>query len=991
MIKSSNRGARWLHIFACLTLLLGSKSVLSQASLSNGRLQGNVADVTGALIPGASVTVRKIDTGASLTQKADVKGHFEILSLAPGQYQVTFTSPGFGKTVLNDVVIRVGTTTTLQPQLAAGKTETNVTVTAESLVDTQQTSLGSVVNRQSIDALPLNGRNFTDFTLLTPGATTDGDGMVSFNGVSGNFNNYSVDGANDNNAFFSQQIGRTSIPFQFSEDVVQEFQVTSSGFEAEFGQAGGGLVDSITRSGTNKLRGDAYYYILDSGLNANDPINKQLGIPKPPNRRQQFGGTLGGPIRHDRIFYLVNYEGQIRNEPITVNNAPALTGLPPGFLAANPTLAAEVNAASGSFARSFDQNAVFAKINATLTTRNSLDATYNYQRFRSPHGYFTTPTSTGDGLSLTDGSTSHFFQVSLHTVFSPKSINELRFHFGDDYHFDLPDTPPTGPAIVIQNPDTGFAFGGNRFQLSTSDHRYQFTDNFTRVLGSHTVKAGVDINYNSDLDYFVYGPKGEYQFASLADVATGNFQLYLQSFGQSSVPIHSPTYAVYAQDEYRATPRFTLNYGVRYDLQVLPKPSVCNTALPLTCSIHYSKGDIAPRLGFAYSPFKNSATVLRGSFGLFSEQEDLLDVSQALASNGISRPFLAATGPGFGNTSPIVTFPTSLTSFPSGAGGAPSVVVFSPSFRSPYVEQGSLGIDHQFGDHTALSVSYAYTHGLALLGNSNGVTRQANGSFGSDLNLVPPQLQIQYGGTYTQDTLILPSGKSYVVPDYEDIDGIYNPNFGPIDVIDNTGNSKYNALLVSLRHNSAQYFVIGSYTLAKDTDEGAGYYNQFDQHNERGRSLLDQRQRFVLSGGWTPTQGPLRHFIVSGVLNEATGRPYSAVLDTSEVNFSLVPGEGYNSFTGPGTSDLDLSISRDFHLGERYVLRLRAESFDIFNHPNYLNTVDNIQYTTAQQNDINRNATNVWTATANPAFGTPLASFPQDGSRSFQFSTRLNF
>lgn len=992
MMRLWSAGTRVACIWALFAILFtASRFTLAQASSASGRLEGQVVDVSGALIPQATVIARDLSTAISSTQTSDSNGQFKFLYLAPGNYQVTVASSGFSSAVINNVVIRVGTTTTLNPQLTVGQSITKVTVTAETLVDTQQSSLATVVDRRSIDALPLNGRNFTDFALLTPGATTDGDGMVSFNGIAGNFNNYSVDGANNNNAFFSQQIGRTSIPFQFSEDVIQEFQVTSSGFEAEFGQAGGGLVNSVTRSGNNQLHGDGYYYILDSGLNANDPINKSLGIPKPPNRRQQFGGTLGGPIHRDRVFYLFNYEGQIRNEPITVNNSAALANLPPGFLADNPDIAAQVSAASGSFSRSFNQNAVFGKINATLNSQNSLDGTYNYQRYRSPHGYFNTPTSTGDGLSLTDGATSHFLQFSLHTVFNAKTLNELRFHFGSDYHFDLPDTPATGPSIVIQNPDTGFAFGSNRFQLSTSDHRYQFTDNFTKLLGKHTLKSGVDINYSSDLDYFVYAPKGEYQFASLADVATGSFQLYLQSFGQSTVPIKSPTYSFYGQDEYRIGSKLTLNYGLRYDLQVLPSPPVCNPALPLTCNINYSKGNVAPRFGFAFSPFSNSSTVVRGSYGLFYMQEDLLDVSQSLVSNGISRPFLATTGPGFGNTSPIVSYPTSLTAFPSGAGGSPSAVVFSPNFHSPYVEQGSLAVEHQFGAQTALSVGYAYSHGLALLGNSNGVTRQANGNFGSDLNLVPPALQPQYGGNYADATVILPNGKSYVVPDYEAIDGIYNSSFGPINVIDNTGKSKYNGLLISLRHTSSQFFANAAYTLSKSTDVGTGYYNQFDQNAQRGRSLLDQRHRFVLSAGWTPTKGFMRKFIVSGVLNEATGRPYTAVFDASEINFSLVPGEGYNSFTGPGTSNLDLSIARDLHLSERFTLRLRAESFDVFNHANYLDNVNNIQYTTTQQNGADGNPTNIWTAAVNSAFGTPLASMPRSGSRSFQFSTRLSF
>jgi hypothetical protein len=994
MIKNSRTGAQFALLMLALTLFLsiGAGPAGAQSSSASGRLEGNIVDASGSAVASATVTVRNASTGESFTQQADDQGHFLFLYLAPGHYDISIEKSGFKHLVINDVVINVGTTSNLRPQLVVGQVETKVTVTAETpLVDTSQSALATVVGRQSIDTLPLNGRDFTDFALLTPGATTDGDfGMVSFDGIAGNFNNYTVDGGNNNNAFFSQQIGR-SIPYQFSEDVIQEFQVTSAGFEAEFGQAGGGLVNSITRSGSNDLHGDAYYYILDSALDANDAINNARGIPKPANRRQQFGGTVGGPVRRDRIFYLANYEGQVRNEPLTVNDAPALVDLAPDFFTKNPGIAAQVQAAAGSFPRSFNQNVAFGKINAVLNNKNTLNGTYNYQRFRSPHGYFNTPTSTGDGLSLTDGATSQFFQASLQTVFSSATVNELRFHFGSDYHFDLPGTPPTGPSVVIQNPDSGFVFGGNRFQLATTDRRYEFTDNVTKVFGKHTVKFGFDINYNRDTDYFLYGPKGEYQFASLTDVATGAFQLYLQSFGQTTVAIHSPTYSFFGQDQFRLTPRLTLNYGLRYDLQVLPQPTVCNSALTLTCHIAYSKANFAPRVGFAYSLDAKGATVVRASFGLFYIQEDLLDTSQALLSNGISRPFLATTGLGFGNHNPIVTYPTSLTSFPTGAGGTPSAVVFSPTFRSPYVEQANLAVEHQFGGNTALSVGYVYSHGLALLGNSNGVTRQALGA-GSDLNLVPPALQLQFGGSFTQDTVVFPNGKSVVVPDFEAIDGFFNPNFGPINVVDNTGHSVYNALLISLRHTSSQFFTSLAYTLSKTIDQGTGYYNQFAQQAQRGPSQLDQRHRFVLSGGWTPTSGPLRRFIIAAVLNEASGRPYTAVFDTSQLNFSMVPGEAFNSFTGPGVNNFDFSVARDLRLSERFTLRLKAESFNLFNHPNFQqNVVSNVQYTATQRNDAMGNPTNVWDATANPAFGTPLAIVPRFGSRSFQFSTRFSF
>jgi hypothetical protein len=982
-----------LKPLACLLLLVFAFALPAhpQAAAGSGRIEGIAVDSSGAVVPDAKVTIRSQASGLTQTVNTESNGHFIVPYLIPGTYDVSIQKDGFATTSLKDVVVSVGTTTPIAANLTVGNVSTTINVVADVLqVDPTQSALSSVVDKLDIESLPLNGRNFTDFVLLTPGATTDGDfGMVSFNGVAGNFNNYMVDGGNNNNAFFSQQIGRTSIPYQFSEDVVQEFQVTSTGFQAEFGQAGGGIVNTVTRTGSNDVHGDAYYYALDSAFNANDSINNQLGIPKPHNRRQQFGGTVGGPIIHNRLFYLANYEGQVRNEPLTVNNSPALVGLPPGFFTTYPALATQVNAASGSFARSFNQNTAFIKVNGQITPRNSISATYNYQRFVSPHGYFNTPTSTGDGLSLTDGATSQFLQFTVVSTITPSLMNEFRFHFGNDYHYDLPPSVPTETTTTIQNPDTGFVFGGNRFQLSTTDRRFEFADNLTRILGRHTIRFGTDINLNKDRDYFIYGPKGEYRFGSLADVVTGNYELYLQSFGQDTARITSPTYSFFAQDEFRISRRFNVNYGLRYDLQVLPQPTVCNQAFTDTCRIPYSKNNFSPRVGFTYGLNSAGTTVVRGGFGLFYIQEDLLDVSQAFLSNGISRPFLVAVGPAFCPVTictPVVNYPNTLTTFP---GGTPSLVVFVPNFRSPYVEQANLQVEHRFGSNMTASIGYVYSHGLALLGNSNGVTRQANGNFGFDLNLVPPDQQVAHGGNFTEAQVFLPNGQSLIVPEFEAIDGFISDQFGAINAIDNSGKSIYHGMLLSWRYVSSQFQGGVAYTLSKTTDQGTGYFNQFDQRSQRGPSQLDQTHRFVLTGGWAPVWHPLKNFNFATVVTLASGRPYTAVFDTPTVNFSIVPGEPFNGFRGPSNRVVDFSVSRTFHFHERYAVKLMAEAFDLFNYANFQqNTVDNVMYTTSQ--DPNE-AANVYHAAKNPTFGNPLAIAPRIGSRNFQFSARFSF
>src|SRR5713101_1150373 len=1003
-IQMRKRGMRFVAFLTCSLMsgVLMTQGAAGQSGLGSGRIEGTVTDESGATVAGAMITARSDATGLATVQTSDPSGQFLFPYLTPGAYHVSVQKDGFKFTQLDSVGVAVGTTISLRPQLAVGSTDTKVIVTADPpLVDTTQSSISAVVGQGTIENLPLNGRDFTDFVLLTPGATTDGEfGMVSFNGISGNFNNYTVDGGNNNNAFFSQQIGRGTIPFQFSEDIVQEFQVNTSGYEAEFGQSGGGLVNTVTKSGGNAIHGDAYYYILDSALNANDSIDNQLGIAKPPNRRQQFGATVGGPLKKDKLFYLANYEGQVRNEPVTVNDSAALQTVadPAAFLAANPSIATILADNSGSFARSFNQNTAFVKLSGQLTPINAFTASYNYQKFTSPHGYFGTPTSTGDGLSLKDGSTSHFFQFSVVSTLSPKMFNEVRFHFANDLHFDLPDSPPTTPSTVIGNPDTGYVFGGNRFQLSTTDRRYEFSDNFTFLAGRHTLRTGVDININHDRDYFVYGPGGDFHFGSLDDLATGAFQFDLQSFGQSTALFTAPTYALYAEDKYQATSKLKLNYGVRWDYQQLPQPAVCNPLEPLTCRIPRDNNNVAPRAGFAYSLGTKGDTVVRGSVGIFFIQEDLLDVSDALVSNGISRQFVFLRGPAFGNSNPLVTYPNPLPAPPAGPASGQSIHVFVPNFRNPYVEQGNLTMEHRFGARTSMSIGYVYTHGLALLGNSNGVTRQANGTFGFDLNLVPPEHQTDpgVGGNFTQATVNLPNEKSYLVPEFEDIDGFINPNFSSINAVDNSGKSIYHGMLVSLKHQSGQFLGAVAYTFSKVIDQGTGYMNQFDQASQRGLSQLDQTHRLVLSGSWSPMMRGLKGFTFSSVATIGSGRPYTALFNTPNVNFSIVPGEGFNSFRGPGVRDMDLSVARGFKLNERFGLKLRAEVFNVLNHANFQqNAVDNVQYTTTERcvppNDPNCTLLPIWDASVNNDFGHPVFAAPKYGSRNVQLSARIEF
>jgi Carboxypeptidase regulatory-like domain len=593
------KGLVGLSIAVVVLVLISGGLAFGQTGTT--AINGVVTDPQGNAVAGAAVTVTPVGTQSGRTVETDTSGHYQLQSLPPGTYTVKVEYQGFRTVVREKLELLVATDRKVDVRLELGEISQSVVVfETASTLNTQDATVGNAFDEKEVKSLPFLARNVVNLLTLQPGvvftgnsdtdrlsqgdtSTQDGrEGVV--NGVRGNQTNVTLDGV-DANDWQNQAAFTSALPVTL--DSVQEFRVTTANANATDGVASGAQVALVTKSGTNEFHGNVRWYYRTSGATANSFFNKTTTpeVGRPKLQRNIGGGSIGGPIKKDRLFYLANYEGQVRNEPLTVNNSPALVGLSPTFFQDNPDIAAQVNATSGSFARSFNQNTAFGKVTGNINDKNSFAATYNFQRYRSPHGYFNTPTSSGDGLALTDGATSQFFQFSVQTTFSTASVNEFRFHFGSDYHFDLPPSPVTSPAVTIQNPDSGFVFGGARFQLATTDKRYQFVDTFTRIVGRHTAKFGVDININHDSDYFVYGPKGEYRFGGLSDVATGDFQLYLQSFGESTALFMAPTYAFFAQDQFRATHRLTLNYGLRYDLQVLPQPEPCNPDYAPTCHI----------------------------------------------------------------------------------------------------------------------------------------------------------------------------------------------------------------------------------------------------------------------------------------------------------------------------------------------------------------------------------------------------------------------
>ncbi|MGZ7029644.1 MAG: outer membrane beta-barrel protein, partial [Terriglobales bacterium] len=380
---------------AIFVLVLFSAVAIAQLG-NQASLEGTVTDSTGAVVPNVAVKLTNTGTGAVFTIATNESGYFRFPVIPVGNYQLNATRDGFAPYIQKSIDVAVGAKVNLPIVLAVAGQKEKVEVTGElPVVETTRTQLSSVVDDHAVSELPVNGRNFMDFVLLTPAVVKDvRGGDLSFAGLRGTLNSLTIDGTDNNNTFFGQTLGRTGsgrAPYQFSEDAVQEFQVNTNGYSAELGRAGGALTNVVTKSGTNAFHGTAFEFFRDRGLNANDPVyslNRALNLAagraapiKPGYHYHQFGGNLGGPIVKDKLFFFFDYDGQ-RN---TFGEALAFT-LPSNV---NPaTFDIYQNAAyqyllarSNSYPATFNQNVYLAKVDYNLSSRNQFSLRYNAQRF----------------------------------------------------------------------------------------------------------------------------------------------------------------------------------------------------------------------------------------------------------------------------------------------------------------------------------------------------------------------------------------------------------------------------------------------------------------------------------------------------------------------------------------------------------------------------------------------------------------------------------
>src|SRR5579872_4289319 len=508
---------RYTCLFALLAILMPFAAFAQSAT---GTISGNATDASGSALPGVTVTVTNAATGASRTVASNGTGHYEIPLLPPGVYRVTAELSGFQK-VQTTTNVNVGTTVTFDVKMHPAAQETVTVTAAAPIVDTSKSEVSSVVNERAIQNLPTNGRNFIDFVLTTPGVVRDVRlGDISFAGQRGTFNSLIVDGANDDNTFFGQTVGRTGsgrAPYQFSEDAVKEFQVNNNSYSAEYGRAGGAVINVITKSGTNDFTGNAFDYYRDKSLNANNYINQINNRPKSAYHFDQYGFTVGGPIVRDKHFFFANADFQRNSSPnLTVLGGGRITSFP-----TDPATQAAIQALtpiSQEYPQQLHQDVYLLKTDHELSSTQHLSLRYNRQRFQGvnfENGSITNSVQhTGNSDVFTD-SLSGVHDMTISNSF----FNEVRAQYLKDREPGQANSSDP-EAQIFQGGNAVIFIGRNSFSpRETTITRYQIADTATYVLQNHTFKGGFDYVHDNILNWFPGNFSGSYRFNSLADFA----------------------------------------------------------------------------------------------------------------------------------------------------------------------------------------------------------------------------------------------------------------------------------------------------------------------------------------------------------------------------------------------------------------------------------------------------------------------------------------
>lgn len=1071
-----------LLVMMIIVLVARVDIAFPQASVSTAELRGQVTDPTGAAVAGATITVTDVSKGTTRTVTSDDSGNYVILALQPSTYTLKVEAQGFAAKTLNDVKLEVGQVANIPLELGVGGVDAVVDVSATSdVIEVERTQQSSVINEVQIDNLPINRRNYLDFALLTPGVT-DSDNIIdssdfrvaqtpqsglSFGGNNGRGNSILVDGASvDTNSGGARPV--------VGQEAVQEFQVNRNSYNAEFGGASGGIVNIVSKTGSNDFHGSLFGYFRDDAFDAHNAFDFSPE-GQSPFSRQQYGGSLGGRIVRDKTFFFTSLERldqdlttfvNLLNDPsifdITQSQgallnflgatpfAPLATGLRGALTTTNfPGTIELFEEASGQFPFNTADTVFSARVDHTFSSKDN-----GYIRFNLADNHF--ENSAAGALNATSrGRTIDTFTggvlLSETHFFSPLTINEVKFQYAYLDNDVIPNDL-IGPEFNIE----GFGnFGRDIFLPSeTIERRYEISDNFSMVRGSHTWKFGgqwqaIDNSSNSQtffggrfnfgtaipLANIVIGAAGNATFTALnnflrspaggqfavdanangrADIldqpitALQSFNLnlpivYQQGFGDSSSNAFTYRNAAYVQDTWKVRQNLTLNLGLRYFFEDGPFFQPADT------------DNWQPRVGFSWNPDSNGKFVIRGGYGIFTGQVDnqIVNVTSELGGFGdpsnINIVLATATSNALGLPTSFAIYQTLLAQGVIGnrtitaadlaqfgvvpGPGAPLEVRFrmTPDFENPYTQQASLAVQTDLGKGFAVETSYLFSRGAHITRN-----RDINPFKMTGISTVT-------GG---------PCFVRFPVPGQTCVgtsSDFRNPLILQDNVYESTANSFYHAGTVQLTKRFSHSFSINSnYTYSKTIDEVTDFNSDFSAQNplnvrlDRALSAFDQRHRFVFSGVFqSPVKGDgfanrlFGDWVFSPIYIAGSGRPFNVLLGFDANNDgrsqSDRPGTlGRNAGRGPDFQSFDMRLARRFSFAETRYLEFTFEAFNLFNRTNYTG-VNNVL------TSINSSACPPVSLTGEikgfkgPAPTCPLAFTSAAAARQLQFGARFNF
>jgi hypothetical protein len=953
-------------------LLIGIAMVSVRAE-STSRLTGTVTDPSDRAVPGAEILLRNLLTRVERSVTTNNEGIYDAPALPVGTYRMQVKAAGFGLYISERLTTEVARILVRDVRLEIGDVSQEVTVNSQPpMIDRATTSVGHAIDGRTVQEIPLNGRYFLDLAVLAPGSVTAsqngfsttpsrGLGALAIN-TAGNREetvNYLVNGITLNNLVFS------SIEFQPSISAVQEFKIDNSTFSAEYGQSSGAIVNVATRSGTSQFHGELFEFLRNDALDARNFFNFTSSQP-PPFKRNQFGGTLGGPIIGNKTFFFFSYEGLRQLQDLDLNSVvlsdSQRRSTAGGVIASLIALIPLPNFTDSAGTPRF----VGSAPGPVNNDQWGIDVTHIFNANDRLHGYYSfnlpktiEPNYYGNtipGFGHTYVGHRQFFSLNETHTFSPSLLSEARFGFNRMRGFNTPNTQLDPADLGIRNGITqaiglpqiniaggGLNFGGpSNFPSGRGDTTLVAGGTLNCLCGRHSLKIGSE--YRQFLNNNFRMGTGSFNFPSVAAFLADTANSFSVTLGNQSSSIAQGALGAFVQTNYRWRPDLTLELGLRYEWNMTPEERYGRFIVfdPGSTSLqrlgqgsdvyHQNNKNFQPRLGFAWDPLKDGRTSVRGAYAVLVDQPMTSVVTGTAANPPLAVP-LTFTG--------AITFENAI-SLAGSAGLAPATV--DRGFNNAYLQSWNFNVQRELLRGLALMAGYFGSKGTHL------ILRR---------NINQPVAGVRPFPVVSPSSPILPGTP-----------------LGNITQAEGTGNSNYNALWISVSRPLARGLQINaSYTWSKSLDynslssQGVVVQNSYDLRGDRGPSAFDARHRFVTRAIYDlPFRG--NRFVESWelaiVLQAQSGNPVNIVTTNSAVNgvagtlrpdvtepipfigsvdrwfgtavFTPVTrfgNLGRNVVVGPGFNNTDLSILKNTQLKESIRVQFRIECFDLFNHANF--------------------------------------------------------